>query len=300
MAPRKIERDFAFRFGASQFATGNARAPVAPRGKIFSEPPNGNCLGYFGYVPESIHVNRPPLVTVHGISRNAGEHIFQFCSFADRYGVAVIAPHFPRSSHRWFQRLKENDEGVAADAAFDLTLNTAEDTFGLSFAKFRIFGHSAGGQYVHRYLMAHPDRADRASLFAPGWYSLPTNDHKFPYGIGGEKSPVKSLDRFLNVFVQVLVGERDRARDASLRKSRKLDSTQGGDRVERANTWVQAMRQAAIDAGQPPRVLLNTIADAGHSFGANCKHFRLRELVMEHLYGATKSDVRNNNGDENG
>lgn len=277
---------------------GNRRGNIL-RGKIFSSPPRGDRLGYFGYIPKTVSTELPPLVSIHGISRNACEHIFQFRDAAEDYGTPVIAPLFTRNDHRRFQRLAAGAAGVRADAAFDLTLREVAETCGVSFDKIRIFGHSAGGQFAHRYLMAHPERADRLSIFAPGWYSLPTTDYNFPYGVGGKRSPIKSLDRFFDISTQVLVGERDRFRDSSLRKSKKLDLMQGVDRVERANTWVSAMQARAREMTKPNRVELIVIPDAGHSFGENCRKHRLKELVMEHLYGVPKVDKRNNTGDHN-
>ncbi|MCR2410909.1 S9 family peptidase, partial [Salmonella enterica] len=49
-----------------------------------------------------------------------------------------------------------------------------------------LFGHSAGGQFVHR-LMSSQSHAPFKAVAAgnPGWYTLPTFDHPFPEGMDG-------------------------------------------------------------------------------------------------------------------
>jgi pimeloyl-ACP methyl ester carboxylesterase len=279
------KREYAFKFDLAEFGTIHASNRKPPRGRIFSIAPKDGRLGYFGFIPKKQLQPALPFVTIHGISRNAAEHIFRFRPIAEQRGVAVIAPLFPKSIHRRFQRLRKGSDGIRAVDAFNRTLDAAAKEMGLSFDQFRIFGHSAGGQFAHRYLMAFPDRADRAALFAPGWYSFPTREHKYPTGIGGERSPIQDLTGFFDIDIQVLVGERDTVRDATLRTSRRLDTLQGRNRVERARAWALAMREAAMAAGAEPRIRLLELEGAGHSFRQNCENHRLGELVFSHLYG---------------
>ena len=61
--------------------------------------------------------------------------------------------------------------------------------------KYHVFGHSAGGQFAHRFLMFKPNsRLDKMVASGSGWYTVPNLDFNFPYGF--KKSPLESL--FLN------------------------------------------------------------------------------------------------------
>ena len=49
--------------------------------------------------------------------------------------------------------------------------------------KYQIFGHSAGGQFVHRYVMYKPNaRYDKIIASASGWYTETDLNISFPYG----------------------------------------------------------------------------------------------------------------------
>jgi len=50
--------------------------------------------------------------------------------------------------------------------------------------QFSMFGHSAGAQFVHRYITFMPQGHLRAAVAAnSGWYTLPDQTLKLPYGL---------------------------------------------------------------------------------------------------------------------
>jgi hypothetical protein len=89
-------------------------------------------------------------------------------------------------------------------------------------------------------------------------------------------------EAFARVPLLVAVGEHDDDGAAeNLRRSLRLDAQQGTNRLERATRWVDAMRQAAREAGCAPRIRFEQIAGAGHSF-AECMEGGLGDLVLAH------------------
>ena len=70
-------------------------------------------LQYFLYVPKVISRDMPHCVSVHGISRNAGEHAALFAPLAERYGVVLVAPVFSRRHFGDYQRLGRRGSGRA-------------------------------------------------------------------------------------------------------------------------------------------------------------------------------------------
>jgi pimeloyl-ACP methyl ester carboxylesterase len=157
---------------------------------------------------------------------------------------------------------------------------------GLLLGRVSLFGYSGGGQFAHRYLMAHPSRVTSAVVAAPGWFTFPERTHAYPYGTRGARRQLgvrMRAEAFLRVPVLVAVGDLDEdERSEHLRHSPALDAQQGANRLERAARWVQAMRDAAAALGFPPRVALTTLPGAGHSF-ADCFEHGLGERVFAHV-----------------
>ena len=51
---------------------------------------------------------------------------------------------------------------------------------------YNMFGHSAGAQFVHRFIQFKPlSRVDKAVSANAGWYTLPDTTIDFPYGLKG-------------------------------------------------------------------------------------------------------------------
>jgi pimeloyl-ACP methyl ester carboxylesterase len=136
----------------------------------------------------------------------------------------------------------------------DAILDEVGAQTGASTDKIYLFGCSGGAQFTHRYTMAHPQRVARAVVASAGWFTFPDSGIAYPYGIGQRGSPSRGLrfdpEEFLRVPIAVFVGDRD-STSASMRHNEMVDAKQGMTRFDRARTWVEAMRAAAI--GAPPR-----------------------------------------------
>lgn len=60
---------------------------------------------YFLYMPRQGGNAAKIFITVHGISRNVREHAKEFASYAEKYGVVMIAPYFPADRFPDYPRL---------------------------------------------------------------------------------------------------------------------------------------------------------------------------------------------------
>ena len=76
--------------------------------------------------------------------------------------------------------------------------------------KARLFGHSAGGQFVHRLMAIEANDAFEAvSPANSGWYTLPTLDRPFPEGVGGLGLGPADLARWFAFPMVILAGDQD-------------------------------------------------------------------------------------------
>ena len=180
-------------------------------------------LTYHLLLPRERHPEERILVSVHGVSRNAEEHIELLRPLAERYGVLLVAPVFAADRFRDFQRLGRKGRGPRADLALIRVLNELNIATGWDTSKIDMFGFSGGAQFAHRFALAHPQRVRRLALGAAGWYTMPDDTLRYPYGSGD----VSGLDAVrLNAVAAarlptlVLVGERDdRDDDEELNRS---------------------------------------------------------------------------------
>ncbi len=242
--------------------------PVKDRGLVVARlPRSSHGVPYFLYVPARPRADAMPLVSVHGISRNAPEHAAAFGPLAEATGKVVIAPRFSPRGCRRYQRVLED---CRSDKALLTTLDGAAADIGVAVDRFDLFGFSGGSQFAHRFAMLHPERVNRLALASAGWYTLPTRHYPFPVAAAPD-SPrgarlQATLAGFLAIPTLVMVGEHDTVRDRTLRRSHLLDRRQGLTRVERAAHFARTFRQAADDAGIAADLRFRTLPGCGHSF----------------------------------
>lgn len=230
-------------------------------------------LAGFAWAPEGAHDGLPLLVVIHGIARNAHGQARAFRPVAQARGWALVAPEFDERGHGDYQRLGRVGRGPRADHALEALVERAGERLSLRFGPRHLVGFSAGAQFAHRYLMAHPDRVDALVLGAPGWFTFPDPRRAYPYGlrVGRELPGVRlSPGDFLRRPVLLAVGSRDDARDPSLRQTRRVDRLQGHDRLERAIRWSEAMNHLARRRDIPEPVRLQVLKGAGHDFAECC------------------------------
>jgi pimeloyl-ACP methyl ester carboxylesterase len=239
------------------------------------------------YIPESYADDGRIVFTIHGISRNAKEHVEGFSTQAERYGAVLVAPLFPKEAFPRYQQLGTNVQQGRADLAFDQMRHDILDWLGIPSAPMRIFGFSGGGQFLHRYAMFYPQRVERMVLSAPGWYTFPDPQHKYPYGLRSTRDWPQldfPLEGFLGIPTLVFVGEEDDLRDKDLNKAREIDSFQGLNRVERAERWINANRNLARAYDIQADFRLELVPNASHAYESYMGHPAFAEQVFEFLF----------------
>jgi len=245
-------------------------------------------LDYFLYVPRHGQRSNRVLVSIHGISRNAEEHLRGFVAQAERFGAVMLAPLFSENNFPNYQRLGSSVHQGRADLAFDQILQDASELLDIKPSPLRIFGFSGGGQFAHRYALFYPKRVSRMVLSAPGWYTFPDPDRQYPYGLRSAEDWPKlkfSPSQFLRIPTLVMVGDEDDIRDEALNTSRKIDAFQGLNRVERGERWVNAMRALARAYGIQADFRLETVANANHAYESYLAHPPFSAQIFEFLFG---------------
>ena len=226
--------------------------------------------------PRSPDPGTPITIVLHGTERNAAEYLDAWTDWARRRGRIVLAPQFDRAawpgSGGYVLGGVLDRAGVARPPARWLFTAITElhrhamAHYGLADARVDLWGHSAGAQVVHRYLLFAPAAPVRVAIAAnAGWYTLPDLDHPFPYGLRhpGLRLGATRLAAWTARPLVLMRGTADVRRDEHLRTTAQADA-QGQHRAARAATMWRAGGRAAVGC----RWRLVDVPGVAHDFAA--------------------------------
>ncbi len=277
--------------GAQPRAADGTPGVVCPRDRVVLRSASADPrLRYYVYWPSSAGPESPVLVAVHGVSRNAREHVRLLAERARRHGVLVMAPIFHRDIFPHYQRLGRKGVGLRSDQSLNRMLDDLGRFTGRRIGGINLFGYSGGGQFAHRYALAYPQRVVAMVITSPGWYTWPDPLRRFPHGLAPSVHlPDLRFDfeRLLQIPICVLVGGRDTERDAQLRKGRRLDREQGRNRLERGRRWIRHLKREARERGLTTRFRFRELPNSSHDFVENVMHDQMDRHVFRFLFGAT-------------
>jgi pimeloyl-ACP methyl ester carboxylesterase len=255
-------------------------------------------LRYYVYIPKKSSEYTSQFVSVHGVSRNARVHAEMFSPLAEQYGVVLVAPVFSGRCFGDYQRLGREGCGRRADYAIQLITREVESLTGADSNKISLFGFSGGGQFAHRYTMAHPDHVQRLVIGAAGWYTYPEASCKYPYGTAATprlKGISFNMKKFLQVPACVLVGQWDIKYDPGLNQATRIRQQQGTTRLERGRRWIDAMNRAAMAHGMDTSYEFSIIPGVDHDFTRAMETGQMGQQVFSYLFGSApllRDDVK--------
>ena len=161
-------------------------------GKVVAkQTPHGS---YLQYVP-----SRTPhgiVVVVHGTPAddqpaidNAAKYIEHWIAPAEEHAVLVVAPAFDAENFGSTNGPGGGYRGLyGREIGADEFVHEIVDQYRMGQSampnKFILYGHSAGGQFVARYVVMHPERIVAAVISAAGKYAFPDPSAEWPYGMG--------------------------------------------------------------------------------------------------------------------
>lgn len=227
-------------------------------------------------VPPTVGSGTRLLVVMHGASRNASSYAASWAAWAARTGYVVLTPEFDKA--RWPGAAEYNLGNVFTGASRDgvprpeadwtfahLDAMRAHAQHGLALpdSTYDLWGHSAGAQFVHRFLLWRPASPVRRAVAAnAGWYTVPDTMVALPYGLA--HPALRGLSASIRAWTQrpvvLMRGTADTVRGADFRVTPEADA-QGPSRYARAG-YMLARVQAADPA---TRWSLEDVPGAAHS-----------------------------------
>ena len=228
----------------------------------------------FYITPEEINEDTKVIFVIHGNTRNAEDYLSAWIPHVLNKNVIVAAPQFTKTDFRYFFLLEmaessgkvNNNRSDYINNSISLFFNYIKSKFSLTAKTYSMFGHSAGAQFTHRYMLLSKDkRISNAVVANAGWYTF-INNAKFPYGI--KSSPIIISDEDLRWFmsnkVNLLIGSEDvGSKSVNSSKGAKL---QGITRVDRANNYFNSLITSAEDKNYAFRWNYKVLDNIDHDF----------------------------------
>jgi hypothetical protein len=210
------------------------------------------------------------------VKRDADRYRNEWSALARNRGFILVVPEF---DERNFPGARSYNLGNVFDeagqpvpnerwsfSAIEPLFDAVREMTGTRVTGYGLYGHSAGAQFVHRYVLfmpaAHFDKAVAANA---GWYTMPQQEVGYPYGLGGSGLSDEGLRAALQRPLTILLGTADvDERDPNLRRAPEA-LAQGVNRVQRGERFFGAATATARELKAPLAWRLGRVEGGDHS-----------------------------------
>ncbi|TRZ42442.1 hypothetical protein DMZ48_13080 [Robertkochia solimangrovi] len=227
------------------------------------------------YKPESWKDKDKIVFVMHGGGRNADDYLNAWIELANQNNLLIVAPEFENK----FSKYTTNDYQEGNLYTFFGTKNpksewaytVVENIFDhlksvdkITNEQYDIFGHSAGGQFVHRMVMFLPEaRIGTAIAANSGFYSFPDEHLEFPYGI---RNTAVNLQASYKKRLIILLGELDNDPGLGTFRTTELAMEQGSYRLQRGTAFFSANKELKNKNNWTFNWEMDTIKKVGHDY----------------------------------
>jgi len=245
---------------------------------------------FYSYVPTTLSENTKILVLVHGTPKdgtaeeNAEFYVNSWKTFAEEHDYILIAPAFNQEdfSSRYGDQAMTGYRGlfgreIGADEWVIRLVEAYQSAFELSNAQYNLYGHSAGGQFVGRFLVTHPEKVRKAVITSAATYPQPDIDINWPFGMGELHTTITWDENISNrvdiipekqkwldatqIHLTVIVGLDDKE-EIPLEL---IIGQKGRNRFTIARNWIKDMSTFAEANGVESQFMIELIPGIGHS-----------------------------------
>ena len=248
--------------------------------------------------PKNMTSRSKILMVIPGAGRNGDDYRDSWVEASEKHSVLIISPSYPEKRYSYGDyhlggmvknlnlekgvRFKKNTNQVHINedvVRFNFNTNKNEwifNDFDRIFKivkkatkskqkKYDMFGHSAGGQILHRFVLMQPkSKANRILASNSGTYTLPDDVTKFPFGMSGIDN--KQLKRSFRKNLILFLGELDNERETggTLLRSKTVDK-QGTNRLARGGYFYNKSVKTAQQSNMTFNWELKIIPAIGHN-----------------------------------
>lgn len=231
------------------------------------------------YRPASHGPDDEVVFVQHGMLRNGDDYRDFWIEAAEKHNLLIVAPtfgneNFPKAEGYNNGLIVGEDGAIAAQDdwlyAVPARVLAALRKAGVTRRdKIKLFGHSAGGQFVHRLLATQAETPFETAFAAnSGWYTLPTLERRFPEGLGRLGLGEAELARWLARPMVIFAGDQDIVTSDPNLPAQPEALAQGPMRYARAHFMLDFAKAEAARLGLTCNWTLITVPGIGHDGAA--------------------------------
>ncbi len=231
-----------------------------------------------------IHYSIPPeagadtriVIVIPGARRNADVYREQWDHLAQANGFIVLVLE---GNHEHFPTEWEYNAGGVLDAeglvqpedtrlfsGIEPLFDDFKQRFGSTVETYGLYGHSAGGGFVHRFVLFQPNaRFDVAIAANPACFAMPNQDARYPFGLADAPIHDGDIERWLQTPLVVMLGELDTGPRTKPLSNGPEARAQGPSVYARGLAFMHAGLVAAAENDTELQWTLEVVHDVGHS-----------------------------------
>lgn len=225
--------------------------------------------------PRTYSPKTPLLLVHHGDLRNGADFRDFWLPLVDEVQLLVIALEFSATAYpgpEWYNLGNRIDTDGREKLRDEWTYGVPGRLFAALYRqgitarrRYGVFGHSSGGQFVHRLIsLGFRDAVAVAATANAGTYAMPDLQVGFPYGLGGTHLDEAALRTLLAFRLTIFAGTADVDTASPHFPNDAAAMRQGPTRFARAHAYIAAARDAARRYGVPCAWTIIDVADVGH------------------------------------
>jgi hypothetical protein len=225
--------------------------------------------------PAAWRPDQPVVLVHHGVARNGRDYRDYWLPHVDAGGFLAIAIEFPEDSfpeYLWYNfgnlHTKDGRKNPREQWTFGIgprLFQALRDQGITSAPRYGLFGHSAGGQYVHRMLsFGYREHVGIAVSANAGTYAMPDLSIDWPWGLGATEVTDTDLPALLDLPLTIMAGTEDTKTTGRFFPKGPKSLRQGVHRHARAHAYYRIGKAAAGTLGVTLRWRLLDVPGVGH------------------------------------
>ncbi len=219
-------------------------------------------INVYYHLPQGDLTTLPILFSFHGGSRNANDYRDDWIEMANTNNFMVFAPEFNSTDFASgdmynLANVFQDGDNPSLDtfnssdswtfSIIDPLFDFIKSEIGGNQATYNAWGHSAGAQFLHRFVFYLPESKLKIAVCSnAGWYTVPESDIVFPYGLIESQLSNSNLIKAFSKKLYVHLGDADTNQNSSsLRHNYIVDEQQGLSRLARGRYFFETSKEKA-------------------------------------------------------
>lgn len=252
---------------------------------------DGPPMRIFYSIPPDSSADTRIVIVIPGARRNADDYRDQWhhLAMANKFIVLTIEGSKDNFPTEWDYNAggvigsdgEVKPEATRIFSVIEPIFDDFKTRFGSDQGTYGLYGHSAGGGFVHRFALFHPEaRFDVAVSANAAFFTMPTSSEAYPFGLSGAPLADDAVQRWLDSRLVIMLADRDTGPRKNELSNSEDARRQGPSVFARGLGFFQDALVAADREGVDLKWKLHIVQNVGHS-NTNMASYATRYLVNQ-------------------